>query len=150
MNYEYTKINILYFFATIGLMLSLTVHLITFFEYNLTISNVQFIHIGIIIIWLLTIISIVKSLDKKSSKEEYWQKFKKDFPKWIIYIGILVVLYTIFNFLYTHFILSEGVLQDYQRQESYFLRGFSGHWLFFYYIAWAILFKIRKHHEPKK
>jgi len=159
------KINILFWATTIGVISSVLVHLCTFFDLNIILAKVQFLHFGAIIIWLLIIVIIVKSLDKKNSKDKYWQLFKTDFPKWVIFLGVIVLFYTVFNFLYTYSYLCEGNLSgqiggkfflpqngeviknlsnsEYLKHESCFVRFFSGHWIFFYFFAWAVLFRIK-------
>lgn len=162
------KYNILFVLTSLGLFISLIIHIATFINVDLTLveSQTWFLHVGIFVIWLLTINFSIKRLGKEERKESYWKLFINNFPKWMIIICILVMAYTAFNFLYIHHGFRESglpgeidgqyVLQkngeitktlsksEYIKNRSYFIRSFSGHWIFFYTVAWFVLFRINR------
>jgi len=147
--------------AFIGLALSAMVHGATFLGVDL-IEKFQLVwglHLGIFPLFFLMILAI--RIEEKDSygflrKSLSWKRFFAPMPIWAKYVTYALLAYALINFALFLF-LSEGgtpelrdgkyVLhdhgriirelteQEYHLQKAYVLRGFSGHWMYFYIIS---------------
>jgi hypothetical protein len=130
-------------FAVFGFMASLSAHLATFFDINVMayFPGVWLLHVGIFI-------GVIPLINK-----DLWRKVFLPCPPWARYSIIAFAAYALINFLiflalskggsadirngvyvlHNHGnVIKELTEQEYQRQQAYSLRGFSGHWMIFY------------------
>jgi|WetSurMetagenome_2_1015567.scaffolds.fasta_scaffold157655_2 hypothetical protein len=168
-----SKYNFLFFLTSIYLLLSLLIHVVTFFQIDMPWIDTSswFLQLGVFLIWIPILNISIKKLNKAQKKEPYWRLFFKNIPKWMILISVIVTIYAVFNFYYTSAAFRErgftqtvgkeillekngevekSLSQDEQeKQKAYPIRSFSGHWIFFYTIAWLVLFRIRRLYKTK-
>jgi hypothetical protein len=121
--------------AAIGFLLSLIVHILSLFSINHPLEEFSMIlHIGIFITFgpaVFSITSLVK-IDPKNSKDS-WKVILKYCPKWMYNTFYAMFIYTGINFIYFMFFLEKT-------NSDSTVRGFSGHWLLFYFASYAILY----------
>lgn len=136
-----------------------------------TIPFVWFLHIGIFVVWFPVVFELKKNEELQAYQQSgilnkinqigLLKIIFKDTPTWIIIIVAGSFFYAIINFMLFIpsqigtpeikdgvFILeSHGKLiktlteQEYNHYKANTVRGFSGHWILFYGVATAILFK---------
>ena len=138
-------------FAAFGFVASLTVHLATFFGINSAkyIPWVWVLHLGIFVAMIPLLIAQYKY-------KEGWPTLFRRLPRWAkitlpVFFGYALINFGMF------FILSGGASpdvrdgkyvlhkhgqiirelseQEYDMQQAYVLRGFSGHWMVFYLVS---------------
>ena len=148
-------------FAFAGFCLSLFVHLTTFFGIDPA-KHVPFVwvlHIGIFICFVPLIFA-----QGFPPKENFWQKLMARLPPWQRYAVKGFFAYAVINFALFFYLTSGGSAQErdgkyvllnhgtlirelsadeYERQNAYTIRGFSGHWMVFYLVP-ALYFLPRK------
>jgi len=147
--------RILPWLAATGLLLALIVHGLTFLPLNVAIEEFPVIwalHIGVFVVCIPFLFSVMKAA-RSGLIRSWWSVF----PWWAIGVIIAATIYTGANFTFSfvepskqgkpeiqngQFVLvsrdktihaiSE---QEYYLRKNYNVRGFSGHWIFFYLIA---------------
>ena len=145
----------------IGFFASLLVHLTTFLGLNLAkyVPWVWGLHLGCFVATIPLL--FVQGFKRK---KDFWHKLFAPMPRWAQYIIRGFFIYALINFA-LFFFLSHGgtpevrdgkyVLhshgqvirelseEEYEHQNAYVLRGFSGHWMIFYLLP-ALYFWYRK------
>ena len=149
--------------AFAGFGISLLVHLSTFFGIHLqdTIPAVWLLHLGIFIVF----IPMVFATQKLQHRKDFWRSFFSTMPKWTGILAKGLFVYAFLNFA-LFFVLSKGGVperrdekyvlhahgqiikeltrEEYDWQQAYVLRGFSGHWMVFYLIPALYFFYSEK------
>ena len=120
--------------AGVGFLLSLAVHFASVFGVALFPREPWFLHVGIFVVWPAAILCS-NALAKDFPRDQLWRAALRGCPKPMRYGMQGLVAYTVLNF--AHFLVTTE--RD-SRSSAVMIRGFSGHWLVFYYAAFAILF----------
>jgi len=139
-----------------------------------TIPYIWILHVGIFFVWLPTILEMRKNTELTSHRQSgimnkltpigLFKRILKDTPMWLRVIAIAGFFYALINFL--QFMISQPgipeiengqyILQnrgklirtlteeEYHFYKANVLRGFSGHWIFFYGMAAAVLFPFKR------
>ncbi len=94
-----------------------------------------FLHIGIFIVWLPGILA-ARHLSRNVPQKYLWKATLRGCPIWMQYAVYGLFGYAIINFLI--FMLSDRP-QGSGPMPPAIVRGFSGHWMIFYGLAFAIL-----------
>ncbi|MES2812013.1 MAG: hypothetical protein V4670_06040 [Bacteroidota bacterium] len=141
------------------------------FDVTEKIPFVWLLHIGIFIVWLPVVLDLKNNEELQEYKQsgtvnrmnpiDFFKIVFKDTPTWMSVIAIGGFFYAFINFLL--FMTSQGgtpemrdglyilhnhgqliktlTEQEYHHYKANELRGFSGHWILFYGIATAFLYK---------
>ncbi|WP_198084757.1 hypothetical protein [Variovorax sp. E3] len=142
--------------ALLGFTLSLLVHIAALLgtDVSAKFPYVWTLHVGIFVVFFPFIFFSRKDLGPKPT----FAQIREFFPSWVVALGCVIAAYTAINFLL--FIvgmqggspaISEGkfILQDHGRLvrevtaaeytsfKANEVRGFSGHWLLFYFVPFA-------------
>jgi hypothetical protein len=148
-------------FAFTGFFISLIVHLTTFFGIDPArhVPGVWVLHLGIFIVFIPML--FVQGLTRK---KDFWPKFFAPMPHWAQYTIKAFFAYAAINFVLFFFLSKGGVPdvrdgkyvlhshgnvirelseEEYESQNAYVVRGFSGHWMIFYLVP-ALYFWYRK------
>lgn len=120
--------------AGVGFLVSLAVHLASVFGVALFPREPWFLHIGIFVVWPAAILC-GNALTKDFPRDQTWKAALRGCPKPMQYGLQGVFAYVFLNF--AHFVVTTG---ENSRSSAVMIRGFSGHWLVFYYAAFAVLF----------
>ncbi len=147
--------------AFTGFFISLIIHLTTFFGIDPAkhIPLVWGLHVGIFVVFIPMVL-----FQGSTKRKDYWSRFFGTMPRWTRYTVKAFSVYAIMNFA-LFFFLSRGGTPDvrdgkyvlhnhgnvireltqdeYEWQNAYIVRGFSGHWMFFYLMP-ALFFWYRK------
>ena len=95
------------------------------------------LHVGIFVVWLPAVLAAMR-LSKDVPQKDMWKATLRGCPKWMKHL-----LYGLFGYAFLSFFVffvSAGGAES----EANTIRGFSGHWLIFYFAAFAILYSYVK------
>jgi len=142
------KLKVLIALSGIGLSLSIIVHVLSLFNIASPFGELTWIlHGGIFVVWLPMIL-VLQRLKKDSNEKEFWKTAMQYCPVWIKRIVGFLVLYAFVNFIIFIATVKEDHKSDHARETPpVVLRGFSGHWMIFYWISFAALYSA---HERRK
>jgi len=91
------------------------------------------LHIGMLLVCLPAVFA-AKKLSKDFPKADMWKATLRGGPEWMMPLLRLIFGYALLNlFVY-------AVIDGNSQNEAIKLRGFSGHWLLFYYVSFAVLY----------
>ncbi len=119
--------------AGVGFLVSLAAHVASIFRLSLFPTEPWFLHIGIFVVWLPAVL-YSQSLAKEFPQKQMWRAVLRGCPKPMQYI-----LYGLFAYAFLNFFVFAVNTPGEPVSSSTTIRGFSGHWLIFYYAAFAIL-----------
>ena len=158
--------RLLAFLSLIGFTLSLFVHISALLGSDAAakIPHLGFLHLGIFVVFIPFVLLSRKVFGPTPTQEKVFAQF----PRWVIVLGYVLFAYTIVNFL-LFLIASEGggpamrdgkylleshgrilreiTASEYQHFRFNVNRGFSGHWIVFYFIPLAF-FMFRRKPQP--
>jgi hypothetical protein len=135
-------LSIIMILSLIGFGLSLLVHITSLLGFEIP-PNIKcwLLHIGIFVVWLPTIL-VANNMSKEYKRRDFWKAILRGCPRRMRNIGIGIFAYAILNFIL--FIISNPGGSSNNGIDGYMplliLRGFSGHWMAFYYISFAVLY----------
>lgn len=170
--------KLLLFLALSGWALSLMVHIVSLAHMDIAdkIPFIWFLHIGVFIVWLPTVLILRKNEELKQAKTltrmnpvAMFNIMLKGAPPWLLYVVIGGFAYAIINFLLiissgigvTSIIDGQYVLHnhgqvlktltegEYHQCQAKEMRLSSGHWIVFYGIAAAVLYPSKKESMEK-
>jgi hypothetical protein len=128
-------------YAACGLVLSLTVHLLSFF-------GVQFggatlftaLHVGIFPLWIPVVLISMK-MSAGVNRRDFWKVALSGCPPWMRYMTYAFFIYAIANFaLFIFLTAAHPPPKEFGGSPpAVVLHGFSGHWMAFYAVGLAIL-----------
>lgn len=142
--------------ALSGFILSLAAHLSALFGIDVAahVPYVWGLHVGMFVVFVPFIFSIRKTLGPKPTFAE----IRANFPNWVVVTGSILLAYVVINFalfmlstsggdpsmqngkfiLASHgHLIREITFTEYTALKANQIRGFSGHWLVFYYLPMA-------------
>jgi hypothetical protein len=148
--------------ALVGLVISATVHLLALSGMDVLarFPHVWLLHVGIFIVFIPYFFSSRKTLGSRPTLAQ----IRTQFPDWVVAVGACLFAYTIVNFFLFMHAVSFGSLEihegkfllmdhgklireltagEFASLRSHQVRGFSGHWMFFYFVLCAY-FLLRK------
>jgi len=136
--------------ALIGFLLSLAVHIGSLFGEKI-LPKAEMLHFGIFIVFIPAILSSQNILrNVRSNQKDLWKLLLFGCPPWMKKVSTALFVYAFVNFFYFIFVLTPGV-----RSHAYGsgmsvveLRGFSGHWMIFYWLSFAILYSKTRPGNP--
>ncbi len=96
------------------------------------------LHFGVFVVWLPAVLAL-RTLTRNSPHEDIWQAALRGCPTWMRLAVSVVFGYTMLNFLV--FLASTvSTKQGSGPMPPAIVRGFSGHWMLFYGVAYATLY----------
>jgi hypothetical protein len=162
----------IFYLAVTGWTLGLIVHFTSVFGIDVTeqVPYVWFLHLGIFVVWIPTILYLNKNEELKTFKESgmlnqmnpfgFYKIVFKQTPNWLAVIAVGGIFYAFANFmlfmgseigtpdiegkkyiLHNHGQLIKTITEhEYHHYKANEVRGFSGYWIAFYGLAMAILY----------
>lgn len=94
-------------------------------------------HIGIFVVWLPTIL-MAQRLTKSVKQAEFWKAALRGCPPWVKPGAYALGTYAVLNFIV--FVVQVGTYPRNEVPDLVGYRGFSGHWMVFYYLGAATLY----------
>ena len=95
------------------------------------------LHVGIFAVWIPTIL-VAQRLTKTAKQSDFWKAAFRGCPPWVRVGAYLLAGYAALNFIL--FVVSTGQYPKNEVPDVVNYRGFSGHWMVFYYLATATLY----------
>jgi hypothetical protein len=129
----------LWFFAVlslIGLILSLFVHISAIMGSQMT-SMFWGLHVGIFVVWFPAVFVAQRRVGN-THRKDFWKAVLKGAPVWMRYMTYAFLFYAVGNFLL--FMADAPDKSVGPVAPAVVWRGFSGHWMAFYFAAFAILY----------
>ncbi|WP_460727839.1 hypothetical protein [Lysobacter rhizosphaerae] len=131
--------------SAIGLVLSVIVHIIALLGFDPRLGESVFaLHVGIFVVWFPAVfLSMRMGRGKKASAWGFggsWKQVLSGCPGWMTYLLYVLFAYTFLNFFLFMGSAASGASQVDSASSPQVIRGFSGHWMVFYYAAFAIAY----------
>jgi hypothetical protein len=125
--------------AAVGFVLSVAAHISAVAGHPIPGGKaVWALHIGIFIVWSPTVL-VAYRLTRGAKRKDFWKVALAGCPKWM-----RIILYGIFAYAALNFISFMIVTVNHPQQPGdappEVVRGFSGHWMIFYWAAFAALY----------
>ena len=148
--------------AVFGLVASAVAHASTFLGVNpqRAFPPVWMLHVLVFMVWFPVVISCRK-IRAKCGRKDFWKVATRGAPAWMKALTVGLIAYAFFNFFFVTFVLGEGGVPaeldgkkvihshgkvireltdaEYERQQTYVVRAFSGHWMLFYAVGMTVL-----------
>jgi hypothetical protein len=124
--------------AAAGFLLSMCAHLASLFGTPLPGGNAVFgLHIGIFVVWLPAVLVAART-SRFAERKDFWKTALSGCPLWMRRGLYVLFAYAIVNFV---LLMAVGMHGDKSAVAPIArVRGFSGHWMVFYAVAFAILY----------
>lgn len=119
--------------AGLGFLISLAVHVSSIFGVSVFPKEPWFLHYGIFVVWLPAVLC-AQALAKEFPQKQMWKAALRGCPKPMQYMA-----YALFGYVFLNFAIF-AMANSSSATSNTAVRGFSGHWLIFYYVAFAILY----------
>jgi len=100
------------------------------------------LHIGIFVVWFPAVL-IAKQRVGNLNRKDFWKVCLSDLPDWVRYLLYGFFAYAFINFTYFFVEAPTGHTSP-GDTPAIVWRGFSGHWMLFYFAALAILYSATK------
>jgi hypothetical protein len=129
--------------SIVGLVISLYVHLNALLGRSMP-AAFWALHVGIFVVWIPAVLVANRRLGKKRGLD-FWKVVLNGAPIWMRYL-----LYAFFGYAFVNFFLFMANSPDKPSgmENPAEWRGFSGHWMVFYFAAFAILYAALKDARP--
>jgi hypothetical protein len=124
--------------ATFGFALSVVAHLAGLAGVAIPGGGqVWALHVGIFVVWLPTVL-VGKRIARYSNRKDFWKVVLAGCPAWMRAAVLLLFGYAFLNFLL--FIVNTIGHSPAGAAPPSVIRGFSGHWMLFYGVAFATFY----------
>lgn len=125
------------FLASLGFGASLVTHVAGFLGISRPFGFDPWpLHGGIFVVWFPAVFVAIR-LTRDFPQKDYWKAALRGCPQWMRHGLYVVGAYAVISFVV--FFATTAQLSG-AEEEHQVLRGFSGHWLIFYFAAFAILY----------
>jgi hypothetical protein len=106
-------------------------------------SKIMLMHGGVFVVFIPAMLA-----GKSVPRKDFWKVIVDVCPAWVRWVFKVVSTYAFLNFILFMFTAPKGKVPP-GDVTSDVVRGFSGHWMFFYFTAFVMLYaeEIRKRHE---
>jgi hypothetical protein len=127
-------------YGLLGIATAAVIHFETYFGMSIDLADPLFFltHIAIFPLFFVFVLRARRWAGRGSwftwSGPGHWRQLLKFFPRWVYPLGIVLFIYTFLNFVLSVAHLPQHSSNFTGLQRRYFVRAFSGHWLFFYSI----------------
>lgn len=139
--------KLLMYLALAGFVASLVAHVAGYMGIERPFGfNPWPLHVGLFIVWG-PVVMVAQRLSKEFPQKDMWKATLRGCPPWMSN-----VLYILFGYAFLSFFVFV-LLEPKSGNEASTIRGFSGHWLIFYYAAFAILYsaiKVSNHETVRR
>jgi len=123
--------------AAIGLILSLIAHGCALLGLPQPLGGAAWgLHVGIFVVWL-PVVLVSTQLTRDYKRKDFWKAVLRGCPKWMRWMTYAFFIYAIINF-FTFVTAAPAAPQA--PTPAVVFRGFSGHWMAFYFAAIAVLY----------
>jgi hypothetical protein len=129
--------------AALGFCLSVAAHVVSIVGVPLPGGHmVWLLHAGIFVVWLPTVL-IASRVVRGERRKDVWKVTLSGCPGWMRLAAKVLIGYVILNFVY--FMATSGGSGHHSGDASpSVIRGFSGHWMLFYGVAFMTLYSVSR------
>jgi len=129
--------------AALGFCLSVAAHVASILGIPLPGGqSVWLLHAGIFVVWLPTVL-IVSRVMRGVRRQDMWKVTLSGCPAWMRMAAKVLIGYVILNFVYFMATSARGGGGHYSgAAPPSVIRGFSGHWMLFYGVAFMTLYSV--------
>jgi hypothetical protein len=133
---KYYKLLVLSILALSGFIISLYYHVSAILGYTFPMfKSPWLLHFGMFALFAPAVV-YSQRFDDGGSTCHIWKKLLSGAPKWMKLTTLILFMYAVLNFFY--FIIVRSTMTPLETDKV--VRGFSGHWLFFYFTSFTLLF----------
>jgi hypothetical protein len=127
--------------AALGFVLSVAAHVASIAGVQIRGGQmIWLLHLGIFVVWLPTVL-LVSRIMRGERRQDMWKLTLSGCPAWMRLAAKVLLGYIIVNFVY--FISTAGRGGHYSGDAPpAVIRGFSGHWMLFYGVAFMTLYSV--------
>ncbi len=132
--------------AALGFVLSVAAHVASIAGVPLPGGqSIWLLHTGIFVVWIPTVL-ISSKVMRGERRGDFWKVVLSGCPAWMRVLGYALFGYVLLNFFY--FIATSSGRGHYVGgPPPPVIRGFSGHWMLFYGVAFMTLYSVRRRPE---
>ena len=123
--------------ALIGFIVSTIVHIAALMGTKIF-PEAEILHVGIFVVFFPAILSTIRVQKLRMNRSDVWKLLLLGCPSWMKKVTYVLFSYAIVNFI-IFAILPKGSPQNGSMPVEV-IRGFSGHWIIFYWASFAILY----------
>lgn len=135
--------------AFVGLVASLWVHVGAVMGRRVVPEPFFWIlHMGIFVVWFPAVM-VAKQRVGNLNRKDFWKVLLRDLPDWVRYLIYGFLGYAVVNFLYFFQQAPTGGGGNGGDTPAIVWRGFSGHWMVFYFAALVILYSATKENNSE-
>ena len=129
--------------AALGFVLSVAAHLASIAGVSIPGGQmIWLLHVGIFVVWFPTVF-IASRIMRGERRQDLWKVMLSGCPAWMRLAAKVLLAYIIVNFVY--FIATSGRGGHYSGDPPpSVIRGFSGHWMLFYGVAFMTLYSVNR------
>ena len=128
--------------AALGFLLSVAAHVASIAGVPLPAGqSIWLLHTGVFVVWLPTIL-ISNKVMQGERRKDMWKIMLSGCPRWMRLLGYSVAAYVVVNFIY-FMATSSGKAHYTGSPPPSVIRGFSGHWMLFYGMAFMTLYSVK-------
>jgi len=126
--------------AALGFILSLVSHIAALIRMPGPLGDFTWIlHLGIFVVWIPAAITS-NIMGRNSPRKDFWKVALRGCPPWMRYAFYAIIGYAILNFIFFLITAPSGHSPSGGSMPPSVVRGFSGHWMVFYFAGFAILY----------
>jgi hypothetical protein len=132
--------------AALGFLLSVAAHVASIAGVPLPRGqSIWLLHTGIFVVWIPTVL-ISSKVMRGERRGDFWKIVLSGCPAWARVLGYALFGYVLLNFFY--FVATSGGRGHYAGDPPpSVIRGFSGHWMLFYGVAFMVLYSVKRKPE---
>ncbi len=129
--------------AALGLILSVAAHVASIAGAPIPGGQtIWLLHVGIFVVWLPTVLMVARIM-RSERRQDIWKITLSGCPAWMRLAAKVLLGYIVVNFVY--FISTAGRDGHYSgAAPPSVIRGFSGHWMLFYGVAFMTLYSVNR------
>lgn len=122
--------------GAVGTVLSVIAHLLAGSGQPLSGGSSLWValHAGVFVVWPPTV--FIANAVTHGARKHFWKLAFSGCPRWMKIVLLILAVYTVVNFI-LFLAATTGFDRPENKYNSEFVRGFSGHWLVFYFAAFA-------------
>jgi hypothetical protein len=129
--------------AALGFALSVAAHVASIAGIPLPGGqSIWLLHIGIFVVWIPTVLISGKVM-RGERRRDFWKIVLSGCPPWMLVLGYALFGYVFLNFFY-FMATSSGHGHYTGDPPPSVIRGFSGHWMLFYGVAFMTLYSVKR------
>jgi hypothetical protein len=131
------------YLAALGFLLSALAHCLAVANVSIPGGDMIFaLHVGIFVVWIPTVL-VSNSATRMVGRRDFWKVALAGCPAWMRWMLYTLLGYAVVNFVYCMAYLGMGrnhVMPMREAAPPSVVRMFSGHWMVFYFTAFAVLY----------